>query len=91
MNLFNLFSTTTVTNYNVPSSQGSNSYGEFIQGLSAAGVLLFFLGIAALIVAIVFLFRWWLVQTAIFKIQRDLSEINERQREKSPSNDDTES
>ncbi|MDB5160128.1 MAG: hypothetical protein JWO99_391 [Candidatus Saccharibacteria bacterium] len=90
MNLFNLFSETTHIEYQMANSNGSVSLSYLNNSLLLVLAMLF-IGIALFITSVAFLIRWWQVQTAIMRMQQDISEMNERQREKSPSNDDTES
>jgi cell division protein FtsL len=45
--------------------------------ISSLAVILFIFGIAACVIAIAYLIRLWLVQTATFQIQKDVADIRD--------------
>jgi len=57
--------------------QSYDSFNEAFMVLTPFAVLFFIIGIIAFILAIAYLIRIWLVQTATFQIQKDVADIRD--------------
>lgn len=55
--------------------QNYESFNDTLMALAPFALLFFIIGIIACIVAIAYLIRLWLVQTATFQIQKDVEDI----------------
>jgi cell division protein FtsL len=81
MNPFVLLATTAYTtssSYNYPTETTTNTISDAISTISVPLALMIFFCFILMGIAIIFLVRWWMVQTAVFNIRQNISEIKDK-------------